>query len=96
MNEAVDNAIGILIMLVSLGFMLFFLSYIGVSIDARNACHEAGWMKQKVDLNFTRYCTSRIDGSDIIVPFDEAIENGNFSNLYIRETFKLYATEEAK
>ena len=76
--------------------VLYALAYIFVSVPARNACHEAGWMNQKVDLNFTRYCYSRIDGSDIIIPFDDATKNGNFSNLYIRELFNTYGEETDK
>ena len=90
MNKIIEDIIGISIVTAGVAIMLFLLVYIGVSIDAREECHAAGWIDQNVDISLTRYCTSRIDGSDIIVPFDEAIENGNQSNLYIREVFKQY------
>jgi hypothetical protein len=87
-EETITNIIVGTVIAVILTAVLYALVYIWVSVDARQDCHEAGWMKHKVDLNFTRYCTSRIQGSDIIVPFDEAVKSGNMNNLWLREIFR--------
>ncbi len=93
-QEIAGNITVAAILIAVAAMVLYALTYISVSVPTRYACHAAGWMNQKVDMNFSRYCYSRIDGSDIIVPYEEAVKNGNQSNLYIREVFKQYGRED--
>jgi len=63
----------------ALVFSILFAAAIAV-IDA--GCKEAGWTRGELTIGLKSYCYSRINGSDFVIPYDNAIQIGHPRQLW--------------
>lgn len=55
--------------------IIFLLIYSAIDMNTTNRCLSAGWREGKVSWNFSRFCITRTDQTDIVRPLKWAEEN---------------------
>ena len=70
MNTEDVVAKGIVISVVALA--IYVVVAVCVMVPAENYCIERGWAGASVTFSFKKFCTARIDQTDIIVPIEKA------------------------
>lgn len=65
-------------LMICLGFvMLLMVVLLGTTLYADSGCKEAGWTKGESTLTLDLYCYSRINGSDVVLPYESALDIGH-------------------
>ncbi len=70
MDTAEKVLLGIVILL--LGIFIFLFTLVGVMANTEIKCKALGYKDMSVTFSFDRYCESRINQSDIVIPLKEA------------------------
>ena len=66
------DVIPVVITTIVLAIVIYIIAAFCVIVPTENYCIERGWHGANVTFSFKRYCESRINQTDVIVPIDEA------------------------
>ena len=65
-------------MMICLGLvMILMIVLLGTTLYADNGCKEAGWTRGESTLSLDLYCYTRVNGGDLLLPYEDAIRIGN-------------------
>ena len=67
-----SRRIALVLLVVGAVFLLYFMGTSVVGTLTERACLAAGYTAGRVTATWGRYCTARVDASDIVLPLAEA------------------------